>query len=149
MPRIRLDSIPQLPIRTPHLGPDVGVKVRTGRFDRDGVDAGLVCDGCCGKLDFEAFGKHSQRVPGPDDCTVVGACCKYSSMRGIGAVGRVAMRTTIGVERPAGSMRRMELARASSVRRCWEMQAKLEEWTRSGSNRRRKPERYSQSYQRE
>ena len=89
MPRVRLDRIPQLPIRTLHLGPDVGVKVRIGRLRRDGVDAGLLCDGCGGKLDFETFGEHGERIPGPDDGAMVGACCKYSSMRGIAAVGWV------------------------------------------------------------
>ncbi len=45
MHRIRIDRIPQLPVRTLHLGQDVGVKVRIGRVHRDGVDAGLLCDG--------------------------------------------------------------------------------------------------------
>lgn len=89
MLRVRLDRIPQLPIRTLHLGKDVGVQARIGRPYRNGVDARLLCGGCCGKLDFEAFGEHGEGIPGPDDGAVVFACCTCSSVRGIGAVGRV------------------------------------------------------------
>lgn len=50
------------------------------------------------------------------------------------------MRTPTGVERLAGNVRRIELARALRRRRCWDMQVGLGDRMRCGSSMRRKPE---------
>ena len=84
---IRLNSIPQLPIRTLHLTRYLAIYVQVSRFDRDGVVTGFLCAIGSGELDLKAFGEHGEGVPGPDDGAVVGACCEVLPVRSVEAEG--------------------------------------------------------------
>lgn len=98
MPLVRFNRIPQLSIRTLHLALYLTIYVRVGRPSRDGVNTGFFCTGSSGKLDLEAFGKHGERIPGPDYSAVIGACCEFLPVQGVEAVGWIGDEDADGCE---------------------------------------------------
>lgn len=102
MPLIRLNRIPQFSIRTLHLALYLTIHVRVSRLDGDGVNTRFFCTDSSGKLDLEAFGEHGERVPGPDDSAVVGACCEFLPVRGVEAEGWIGDKDANGCEEAGG-----------------------------------------------
>ena len=98
MALIRLNRIPQLSIRTLHLTLYLTIYIRISRLDRDGVNTGFLCTSSGGELDLETFSEHGERVPGPNDGAVVGACCEFSPVRGVEAVGWIGDEDANGCE---------------------------------------------------
>ena len=53
-------------------------------------------------MDLKAFGEHGERVPGPDDSAVVGACCEFLPVRGVEAEGWIGDEDADGCEEAGG-----------------------------------------------
>ena len=99
---ISLNRIPQLSICTLHLTRYITIYVRLSRLDRDGVITGFLCAIGSGELDLKAFGEHGERIPGPDDGAMVGACCEFLPVRGVEAVGWIGDEDADGCEEAGG-----------------------------------------------
>ena len=95
---IRLNRIPQLSIRTLHLTCYLPIYVRISRLDRDSIETGRLCCVSSVELDLKAFGEHGERVPGPDDSAVVGACREFLPVRGVEAEGWIGDEDADGCE---------------------------------------------------
>lgn len=102
MALIRFNRIPQLNVRTLHVILYLTIYVRVSRLDRDGVNTGFFCTYSSEELNLETFGEHGERIPGPDDSAVVGACCEFLPVRGVEAVSWVCNEDADGCEETGG-----------------------------------------------